>query len=40
MTAANILKEHGYDAVVMQGMRAWQEADLPVETGDGSQTSN
>lgn len=33
MTAANILREHGYNAVVMEGMRAWQAAGLPVVEG-------
>lgn len=33
VTAANILAEKGYNARVMEGFRAWQAADLPVETG-------
>lgn len=33
--AAEILREHGYDAVVMSGgMRAWQRESRPVATGD------
>ena len=33
-TAAGILREHGYNAVTMQGMNAWRQAGLQVVTGD------
>lgn len=32
MTAANILAENGYDVRVMEGFRAWEAAQLPIET--------
>lgn len=30
MTAAEILLENGYDAVVMRGMRSWEASGKPV----------
>lgn len=32
ITAAGILLENGYNAKVMEGFRAWEAAELPVET--------
>lgn len=33
VAAANILADNGFNARVMEGFRAWQAADLPVEKG-------